>query len=510
MIALAAVVCAWAGALGDPPAAGAPAVSAAVPGVGSAPVTGVVVGGAERDGLWARKPDPVRSIDGAMVVEGPRTVLWAPIDLGRGDFAASFELMMPELSASGAGVRVDSSVFGIDGPGGELYTSGPLFSGGTTAIADSAGTVRAGVAFEVKVVRTGAWIDCLVNGERLMRTEVGDAPVGRIGIWAGRGAVAVGAFAVEGTGRRVAPPTVVWSAGGDVWDEVSLPAIAALADGTLVVAGSGVRSDEQGKDVRRVLVRARGASGTWGESRAVGPGDLGGSDAALVADAGAAHLLVQAGSALKCMQSADAGATWSAPKDVTLPSPRSRLAGHAVRVPAEGGAVLCVPVTVPIEGGGRSVALMRSTDAGATWVAGNAVVEAVEAAAVVSLGGSRVGLIGVRPNAEGRWMWTSDDSGATWGAPMSCTGLEPGTMRACAWRQPDGSLWLAESARRAPNALRRWRSDDGGTTWTEQLPVQQTPAGACAVAVAPDGTPWIAHEGGDFARREHVLVRPTP
>ena len=69
---------------------------------------------------------------------------------------------------------------------------------------------------------------------------------------------------------------------------------------------------------------------------------------------------------------------------------------------------------------------------------------------------------------------------------------------------------LVESARRVPNSLRRWRSDDGGATWIEQLPVQMTPAGACAVAVAPDGSAWIAHEGGDFARREQVLVRKAP
>ena len=80
-------------------------------------------------------------------------------------------------------------------------------------------------------------------------------------------------------------------------------------------------------------------------------------------------------------------------------------------------------------------------------------------------------------------------------------------MRACVWRQPDGALMLVESARRVPNALRRWRSDDGGASWIEQMPLQMTPAGACAVAVAPDGTAWLAHEGGDFARREHVLVR---
>ena len=485
--------------------------AAAAPGAARAPgdtaAVAVVAGGVERDALWARKPATPRSVDGALVVEGQRTVLWAPVEPGTGDFTATFELMLPELSASGAGVRIDGSVFGVDGPNGEMYTGGPMFSGGAMAIPESGGKVRAGVPFEVKVSRTGEWIECLVNGEMVMRTQVGAAPVGKIGIWAGRGAIAVGSFKVEGSFRRTAPAEIVWSAGGEVWDEVSLPAAAALADGRLLVSGIAVRSDEQGKDVRRVLVRARDGSGAWGQSRPAGPDDLSGNDATLIADAGTAHLLVQAGPSLKAIQSADGGGSWSAPKDVALPSPRSRLAGHGIRVQVESGALLCVPVSVPVEGGGRSVALVRSTDGGASWVAGGPVVEPVDAPAVVGLGGSKVAIIGVRPNMDGRWIWTSEDAGATWGAPMKCAGLDPGTTRACAWRQPDGSLRLSESARRPPNALRIWRSDDGGATWTEQAPLQQTPAGACGVAVAPDGTAWIAHEGGDFARREHVIAR---
>ena len=470
----------------------------------------VVSGGVERDALWARRPATLRTVDGAIVVEGARTVLWAPVEPGRGDFTATCELMVPELAASGAGIRIDTSVFGIDGPGEQLYTSGPLFSGGVTAIPDSTGKVRAGVPCEVKVVRTGETLECLVNGEGVMRTQVGTGPIGRVGIWAGRGAVAVGSFAVSGVGQRAAPSDVVWSAGGDVWDEVALPAVAALADGTLLVSGSAVRSDEQGKDVRRILLRVRDASGRWGESRAVGPEDLAGSDSALIADAGAVHLLVQSGTALKCMRSGDGGASWSAPADVALPSPRSRLAGHGIRVPVEGGALLCVPVSVPVEGGGKSMALLRSRDGGESWTAGAAIVEAADAPAVVDLGKGRLAVIGIRPQMQGRWIWTSEDAGATWGAPIACAGTDPGTMRACAWRQPDGALMLVESARRVPNSLRRWRSDDGGTTWIEQLPLQMSPAGACAVSVAPDGAVWLAHEGGDFARREHVLVRKAP
>lgn len=470
----------------------------------------VVSGGVERDAIWVRKPGAVRSVDGAIVVEGARTVLWAPVEPGRRDFTATFELLLPELAASGAGIRMDGSVFGIDGPGGELYTSGPLFSGGATAIPESAGKVRAGVPFEVSVRRQGEWLECLVNGERMMRTQLGVTPVGRIGIWAGRGAIAVGSFAVSGVDQRAVSADIAWSAGGEVWDEVSLPAIAALADGTLLVSGSAVRSDEQGKDVRRIVVRARNAVGQWGDSRVAGPEDLAGSDSTLIADGSAAHLIVQSGGAIKSLLSSDGGASWSAPRDLPLPSPRSRLAGHGIRVPVEGGSVLCVPVTVPVEGGGRSVALLRSTDGGAMWAAGAPLVEVSDAPVAVDLGKGKIAVIGVRPQMEGRWIWTSDDAGMTWGAPLACAGLDPGTMRACAWRTADGAIMLAESARRVPNSLRRWRSDDGGTSWIEQIPVQMTPAGACAVAMATDGAVWMAHEGGDFARREHVLVRSVP
>jgi hypothetical protein len=268
-----------------------------------------------------------------------------------------------------------------------------------------------------------------------------------------------------------------------------------------------VRSDEQGKDVRRILVRSRDPKGQWSASRVAGTDDFAGSDSALIADGTAVHLVVQAPSGVKAMRSGDGGVSWSAPADIVLPSPRSQLAGHGIRVEHQGQSILCVPVTVPVDGGARSVALVRSSDGGASWSAGAPVVEACVAPVIADLGEGRLAMIGVRPQMEGRWMWVSADAGSTWGAPMACSGLDPGTMRACAWRQPDGALVLVESARRVPNALRRWRSDDGGASWIEQLPVQMTPAGACAVAVAPEGTAWLVHEGGDFARREHVLVR---
>jgi hypothetical protein len=500
VIALATLACGCALALAGPPEGGLPAAPVA------SSVT-VVTGGIERDGAWARKPEALRSIDGALVVEGARTVLWAPVELGRGNFAATFELLVPELAASGAGIRIDSSVFGIDGPSGQLYTSGPLFSGGVTPVADSVGKVRAGVPLEVRVVRDGDALECLVNGERVVRASAGEAPIGRIGVWGGRGAVAVGSFSVDGSAVRARPADVVWSAGGEVWDEVALPSVAALADGSLLVAGSAVRSDEQGKDVRRIVVRARDPKGAWSASRVAGPEELAGSDSALIADGTTVHLVVQAPTGLKVMRSGDGGVSWSAPADIGLPSPRSQLAGHGIRVAHAGKAILCVPVTVPMDGGARSVALVRSSDGGASWTAGAPVVEACAAPAIADLGEGRLAMIGVRPQMAGRWMWISADAGSTWGAPMACGGLDPGTMRACVWRQPDGALMLVESARRVPNALRRWRSDDGGASWIEQLPVQMTPAGACAVAVAPEGTAWIAHEGGDFARREHVLVR---
>jgi hypothetical protein len=467
----------------------------------------VVHGGVVHEGVWSRKPDAARSIEGAVVVEGARTVLWAPVDLGREDFVVRCELLMTELAASGAGLRIDMSVFGIDGPEGQLYTGGPLFSGGAMPIAESAGKVKAGVPCEVTVSRSGQWMDCSVNGERVIRAQVGEAQLGRIGIWGGRGAVAVGSFVVQGEIGRHAAPEVLWSAGGDVWDEVVLPSAAMLGDGTVVVSASAVRSDDAGKDVRRILLRVRGSDGVWAEPREDGNAGVPGSDSSLIADGAALHLLVQSGSVLKAMRSGSGGKEWSEPKDVALPSPKGRLAGHGVRIEADGRAMVCVPVSTELEGGGRSVAVMRSADGGASWVAGAALVEPAEAPAMVDLGDGKLGLIAVRPEMAGRWMWTSDDGGATWGAPWSCGGLEPGTTRACAWRQPDGVMWLAESARRAPNALRRWRSDDGGRTWLEQMPVQQTPAGACAVARGADGAVWLVHEGGDFARREHVLVR---
>lgn len=476
----------------------------------AAPVA-VVAGGQALDAAWSQRPKVLRQADGGLVVEGDRTVLWAPMELGREDFTARFELLLPALSGAGAGVRIDSSVFCIDGRGGEFHCAGPMFGGGSRAIAGSGGKVRAGVPFEILVTRSGAWIEFAANGELIMRAQVGTAPLGRIGIWGGRGAIAVGSFAMTGMGRRAADVDALWSAGAEVWDDVSLPAIAALPDGSLMVSASAVRSDEEGKDVRRIVVRTRDAGGEWGASRAAGPDDLAGGDSSLIADSGDALLLVQADAALKCMRSSDGGASWSVPRDVQLPWERSRLAGHGIRVPAEGGAVLCVPVTVPmlapVDGGGRSVALLRSVDGGTNWSVGATPVEAVEAPALVGLGGSRLAMIGVRPKMDGCWIWTSDDAGATWGAPLKCAGLDPGTTRACVWRGADGSLWLSESARRVPHALRRWRSDDGGSTWLEQLPIQLTPAGACAVAVAPDGAVWVAHEGGDFARREHVLVR---
>jgi hypothetical protein len=487
---------------GDQSAPAKPSISPTPPGT-----VNVVSGGSVRDGIWSRRPDALRSIEGAVVVEGERTVLWAPLDLGRADFMITCELLVPELTSSGAGVRIDTSVFGIDGPGGGLHTLGPLFSGGASPVQDSVGKVRAGVPCEVAVSRSGEWLECLVNGERVVRSQVGAGPIGRVGIWGGHGALAVGSFVVQGAGTRYGVPEMPWSAGGDVWDEVVLPSLVALADGRMMVSGSAVRSDEAGKDVRRILLRVRGQDGTWSGSREDPNAGIPGSDAILLSEGPSVIMVVQSGSALKAIRSESLGQEWSEPKVLPLPSARSRLAGHGVRVQVGTRAMLCVPVSSELEGGGRSLALMRSDDGGVTWIAGATIVEPAESPAVIDLGDGKVGLIAVRPDMAGRWMWTSDDGGITWGAPWACSGLDPGTTRACAWRHPDGAMWIVESARRAPNALRQWRSEDGGRTWLEQLPIQHTPSGACAVARGADGAVWIAHEGGDFARREHVILR---
>lgn len=509
MTPLAAGLWAVAALQGEPAPAAQPGTASQASSAAPAalPTVAVVAGGIERDAAWSRKPEPLRSIEQALVVEGPRTVLWAPVALGTADFSAEFELMLPEQKGTGAGIRIDTSVFGIDGAGEGLYTAGPLFLGGMAAVDGSSGKVRAGVPFAATVRREGEWLECTLNGDRVIRTQVGKASIGRIGVWGAKGSIAVGSFSVSGGNGRLAPPEIVWSAGQGPWDEVASPSIAALADGSLIVTGAAVRSDDQGKDVRRVLVRRRAPSGTWSDAVEAAPVDA--ADAVAIGMPDGAVILLQSGGEVLAVSSADAGTSWSAPRAAVPGAKGLRIAGQGACVERDGSRTLCVPVLVESAPGVKSVALLRSADGGSGWSMGAALAEPAAGAALVEIGQGRIAIIGVRPGEKGRWMWTSEDLGAAWSAPMPCAGLDPGTARACAWRDAARNLVLVESARSAPNALRRWSSDDGGRTWIERTPIQHVPSGACAVALAPDRTAWLAHEGGDFARREHVLARPV-
>lgn len=248
---------------------------------------------------------------------------------------------------------------------------------------------------------------------------------------------------------------------------------------------------------------------------------------------------------LVCARSADAGATWSAPKVILDLPDRSVNNPCAVTLNsgAHAGRILVMLQSYPTGCGEGCVTeglepgkdcrtlLLHSDDAGATWSPPADVSAKVKrpAGATSVATGPGIGIQLAHGTHRGRilfpfnegppWKWNvyvafSDDGGASWeigeNAPRACD-ARPNEVQ-CA-ECPDGSVIMV-SRRFGGDASRLVaRSADGGASWTPLVhdPALADPSCMGGLAMLPGDAPWLVCTGpGDRGARRSGTLWASP
>lgn len=294
-----------------------------------------------------------------------------------------------------------------------------------------------------------------------------------------------------------------------------IPALLALADGTLLIA-TDKRKNNGGdlpEDIDVIVQRSRDGGRSWSDPVTVAEGKgygKGFGDAALESTASGKVLCVYSGGAgiwasdLKNPQtnfytrSTDGGLTWEEPKECTaqLWGPRAArpecrsfhsaffASGRGLRL--KSGRVLFVAALHSRQLGRFDNYIFYTDDEGDTWQVSECAYRGGDEAKLVELPDGRV-LISVRRNGE-RGYNISEDGGVTWGTQGvwkdMCVNACNGDILAC------GDSLLLHSV---PNSMKRenvsiFLSRDGGKTWPAVKSICPYASIYSSLAILPDGT----------------------
>ncbi|MFZ9880826.1 MAG: hypothetical protein ACO3QC_05435 [Phycisphaerales bacterium] len=450
---------------------------------------------------WPLRP----RITDIVTVTGKSAHLWSGRAADASKFHMYAKLELPVKSGTGAAVRIGSSLFGFDGAGGRCYSEGPFFLGSTDFVDASEKAVREGVPFELEITRDGKWLEVKVNGERMYNSQIDDAPLGRIGLTSGTGELRVLDWWMEGDFTTWLPPESLFTVTDDRIDEYTDPVLVTGAGGALHAFVTGVSTLDDGRDAFEVFERVRDAAGAWSEPRPV-------------ATRGVARIAAWSGSNGPIMvgvRKADDGAARgillerSASGWIEQPLAIEGLDDAKVgellvtRLQSRAGSLLDGRRTVALASASDAanklgVMTLTEGDAGKPWRV--APLEPFERIAFLGTPAAEVAL-GVRGNAIAALRRTA----GAWGAEI------PWPL---AWNPSVNSSLVAEQGRaelfsgtlRRETGLKRAVLEAGAGAWRD-APNDLWPAqvGAVSAARLADGRSAVLFEGGERARREHVL-----
>jgi sialidase-1 len=243
------------------------------------------------------------------------------------------------------------------------------------------------------------------------------------------------------------------------------------------------------------------------------------------------------------IESADGGATFSRPREITgaFAGFRSQ-SGYDWRVIATGpghgvqlaSGRLVVPVWLSTSDGGNAhrpsvSSTLFSDDAGATWQAGeiaagrnDGVLNPSETLVVETTPGEVMLNIRNESAVHRRAVVRSATGSSGWSQPVYAPELLEPVCMASIIRRPDGGLVFANPATLEPNparpeAVAKLRqnlglrlSRDAGRTWSEPLVLEPGPSAYSDLAVAPDGTLLCFYEHGEKSPYESMSLARVP
>ena len=432
--------------------------------------------------------------------------------IGKGDFKLTATIEFDEPTGRGAGIAFDGGSVVLDDPEWGAVLTGRLFGGGKFPLENSRpSTARPGAPVSIEIARANGVLAVRINDVEMGTIGVKDIAIGRVGFDLGGGVMRVQACSVEGDHSLQPRPIALFtSADGDI-DEFRDPTVA--SDGKRVLVGAiAVSTAADGSSKSELHVRGINVDAVPSVV------DLGGvqPDLALLgwrADStgGAWMLIVQAPSPQRLVEKLDVfessdGAHFQKVAEVDSSGAPLQLVTGAIRSTAEGN-----PVAFATRISNRephACAIERGRDG--KWTARD-----IGAGVGANVGANIAANIGCEPvwlNASNTLIRTprsTERSVLHDGALTVASKYEGGALAGTALLAPNGTLSIAQPEGALPNPMRELTSTDLGASWSVARVLWGGAAGSsCSTTL--DGQTLLVFEGGDKARRQHVLMLKVP
>ena len=429
--------------------------------------------------------------------------------IGTGDFLLRATVVFDEANGLGAGVVFDGGAVLLDDPQWGAVLTGRLFGGGKFPFeTERPASARPGAPMEIEIERADGVMVVRINEFEMGRIGVKDFAIGRVGFDLAAGAMRVLESRIDGDFTRIPRPLAVFTgADGDI-DEFRDPSLA--SDGKRALVGAiavSTAADGSTKNSlhARFITTADDSGITIGDAFTIETSPTEVDIVTLGYRAGDARpwkLLAQATSAgrlaesLVAFDSAD-GRGFTRSGEINS-NARLQLLPGAMRTLADGRVV--AGATRVVDGQPRACAV--ELDGANSWKFVD--LDAAPGCEPMWLSDATV-LVRIPREATRQLLVV----GAADGARRPMTGFEGASTVAAPITARGELLRVAQADPGFPYPLQELVSSDGGATWTRARSLWGSAAGhACSAELA--GQRVIVFEGGDRARREHVLLLRLP
>lgn len=419
------------------------------------------------------------------------------VSIGKGDFHLRATIVVDEFGGKGAGITFDGGAVLLDDPEWAAVLQGRLFGGGRFPFENPRpATAVAGAPIAIEIQRADGTMVVRINESEVGRIGLRDFALGRVGFDLALGRMRLLDCSVEGDhGPAPRPRAVFSSADGDI-DEFREPS--AASDGTrLLVTAVGVITAEDGGTTTELHGRFREPSGEFSSAFRLDIGDIK-PDIAVIGYATGElrpwRLLVQPLTDRRLTESL-----------AILDSDDGRSFSPRGEVKISGSPLQLTP--------GSMHARRDQLVHGGTWLVGG-----VARACVIEMPASGPTTVrDLHQDAGCEPLWLTDDRTLVRTPKTSRRDILDGSTRTeasgfeaaatAAWTvsgRPD-ALRVAAAEPAFPSPIRLLASDDSGLKWRIERVLWGGAAGHACGARLRDRA-FVVFEGGDKARREHILL----
>ena len=463
------------------------------------------------------------------------------------DASIEVEVSLADATSTAASVTFGGNHVGLCGRDGMPFVEGPLFGGRASALLET--DVSPGQRVRIGIAREGGQVIVGWNGEQVRQVADPGGTLGEVRLRPRRDVMTVHSILARGceaAPRPVGRSVPVWRAGDDGVHTYRIPAMVLCANGELL-AFAEARQGGSGDTGDIDLVARRSADGgrTWGAQTVVWDDGANtcGNPCPVVTEDGAIVLLstrnlghdheseIIAGTSegtrtIWVLRSEDHGATWSAPREITVdvkdPAWTWYATGPGAGIRLERGAHagrLVIPCDHIERGTKRYLShVIHSDDGGRTWhLGGSSPLDQVNECEVAELedGALLLNMRNYDRAQRTRQQTVSDDGGHTWRDQRHVPELiEPicqASLRRLSWatgEEPGVLLFSNPASRGAREAMTLRASFDDGATWPWAALLDAGPAAYSCLQRLPDGTVVCLYESGPYREIRAHRVEP--